>query len=122
MYKPPNPRVGLLRAREPIRTISATEAKNQFALVLESAIEHGAVVITKHEEPKAVLLSIRDYNSLTGDAASKLDTLTAQFDQLLDRMQSDAARDGLIAAFDASPPQLGKAAVAAARQSSKKRG
>jgi antitoxin Phd len=114
MYKPPN-RVRSLRAREPIRTISATDAKNQFAVVLESAIEHGAVVITKHEEPKAVLLSIRDYNALT-DGRLKLDTLTAQFDRVLDRMQSDAARDGLIDAFDASPAQLGKAAVAARRR------
>jgi prevent-host-death family protein len=111
MYKPPNPRLASVRAREPIRAVSATEAKNQFADVLESAIEHGAVVITKHEEPKAVLLSIRDYNALVADDTSKLDTLTAQFDQLLARMQAEPARDAMMAAFDASPAQLGKAAI-----------
>jgi prevent-host-death family protein len=114
MYKPP--KMGPLRAREPMRAVSATEAKNQFADVLESAIEHGAVVITKHEEPKAVLLSIRDYNALVSDPTAKLDTLTAQFDQLLDRMQSESARDAMMAAFDASPAQLGKAAVGARKK------
>lgn len=114
MYKPS--KLQPLRAREPMRAVSATEAKNQFADVLESAIEHGAVVITKHEEPKAVLLSIRDYNALVGDGKGKLDMLTAQFDQLLDRMQHEPARDALMAAFDASPAQLGKAAVGARKK------
>lgn len=102
--------------KTPITSITATEAKNRFARVLESAIEHGAVVITKHDEPKAVLLSMREYNALTGAGKAKLDTLTAQFDRLLDSMQADTARAGVLAAFEASPAQLGKAAVAAARK------
>ena len=116
MYKSPKARLGAVRAREPIREVTATEAKNQFADVLEAAIEHGAVVITKHEEPKAVLLSIRDYNALLSEDTMKLDTLTAQFDQLLERMQGESARDAMMAAFDASPVQLGKAAVARAKK------
>jgi|HubBroStandDraft_1064217.scaffolds.fasta_scaffold39323_3 hypothetical protein len=46
----------------------------------------------------------------------KIDTLSGEFDALLVRMQTLAARAGMQAAFDASPKQLGKAAVALARK------
>jgi len=46
----------------------------------------------------------------------ELDTLSAEFDALLVRMQTPAARVGMKSAFNASPKQLGKAAVAAARK------
>jgi hypothetical protein len=46
----------------------------------------------------------------------KLNTLSSQFDALLDRMQTPQARRGMSAAFNASSKQLGKAAVVAARK------
>ena len=46
----------------------------------------------------------------------KLDTLSGKFDALLVRMQTPAARVAMKSAFNASPKQLGKAAVAAARK------
>ena len=36
-------------------TVAASEAKNKFGQVLDSALRDGAVVITKHDTPKAVL-------------------------------------------------------------------
>jgi len=74
------------------------------------------VVITKHDAPKAVLVSVDEFNALAGAAESKLDTLSSEFDALLARMQTRKARAGMKAAFDASPKQLGRAAVAAARK------
>ena len=47
---------------------------------------------------------------------SKLDVLSSEFDALLARMQTAKARKAMRAAFSASPEQLGKAAVAAARK------
>ena len=47
---------------------------------------------------------------------AKLNTLTEQFDTLLERMQSPQARRGMAAAFRADNKQLEKAAVAAARK------
>jgi antitoxin Phd len=99
--------------------VTATDVKNEFGRVLEQVIQGGIVVITKHDEPKAVLLSVREFQALTNAGRIKLDTLSGEFDASLARMQTQAARDGMKAAFDASPKQLGKAAVAAAR---KKRG
>jgi len=97
-------------------TVTATAAKNEFGRVLEEVIRGGIIVITKHHEPKAILISVREFNALANANRMKLDTLSAEFDALLARMQTPAARAGMKAAFDASPQQMGKAAVAVARK------
>ena len=97
-------------------TVAASEAKNQFGQVLESALHDGAVVITKHDAPKAILLSMDEFNALAGPGQSTLDSLSADFDAMLARMQTPRARSGMQAAFGASPKALGKGAVAAARK------
>ena len=45
-------------------TFTATVAKNEFGHVLDTAVEKGAVAITRHDAPKAVLLSIDEYDAL----------------------------------------------------------
>lgn len=97
-------------------SLTATQAKNEFGRVLEKVIKGGAVVITKHDAAKAVLISIDEFNSLSRATEIKLDSLSGEFDALLARMQKPKARAGMKAAFEASPKQLGKAAVAAARK------
>ncbi len=95
-------------------TVAASEAKNQFGQVLESALRDGAVVITKHDTPKAVLLSIEELQTIA--ARSRLDTLTREFDATYARMQEPAVAKALDAAFAAAPRQAGAAAVKAARR------
>jgi prevent-host-death family protein len=107
------------RRGELVVKISATEAKNKLGEVLDSVLQGGMVLITKHETPKAVLLSMEEYGALSGATRSRLDTLNGEFDALLARMQTAKARAGRKAAFDASPKQLGKAAVDAARKRSR---
>jgi antitoxin Phd len=96
--------------------VTATDAKNEFGRVLENVIRGGRVFITKHDAPKAVLISIDDFETLSRSATSKLDTLSDEFDALLARMQVPGARARMKAAFDASPKQLGRAAVRLARK------
>ncbi len=96
-------------------SVTASEAKGGFGRVLEMAIQGGAVIITKHDAPKAVLMSVENFNALSGAAATKLETLEREFDALLTRMQMLKARRGMKTAFAASGKQLGKTAVAAAR-------
>ena len=79
-------------------------------------IQGGVVVITKHDSPKAVLLSVDEFNALAQAPQQRLDALSGQFDALLAGMQTPKARAGMKAAFAASPKQLGRAAVAAARR------
>lgn len=95
---------------------TATEAKNEFGRLLEQAIHGTTVLITKHDAPRAVLISIDHFQTLQEAPQAKLNTLTEQFDTLLERMQSPKARRGMAAAFRANNKQLGKAAVAAARK------
>jgi len=45
--------------------ISATEAKNEFGRILERVIQGAKVVITKHDSPKAVLISMDEFNALS---------------------------------------------------------
>jgi antitoxin Phd len=97
-------------------SVTATDAKKQFGRVLEMVLRGGAVVITKHDAPKAILLSVDEFNALTRTTENKLDSLTADFDAMLVRMQTPRARSGMQAAFGASPRALGRAAVTAARK------
>src|SRR5919108_3162347 len=103
------------RRGAPPSSVTATDAKKQFGRVLELVLRGGAVVITKHDAPKAIVLSMEEFDALTRAGASTLDSLSADFDAMLARMQTPRARAGMKAAFGASPKELGKAAVAAAR-------
>jgi antitoxin Phd len=94
--------------------ISATEAKNSFGRAFEAALAHGAVAITKRNQPKAVLLSVQAYQALLRRRHDPLHALTQEFDTLLDKLQSPAARQALDLAFESDPAELGRAAVAAA--------
>jgi len=98
-----------------VPTVAATRFKNEFGAIFEQAALGGAVAITKHNTPKAVLLSYAEFEALTRASSPVLDELTEEFDALLARMQTPRAKSGMAAAFDATPEQLGRAAVKAAR-------
>jgi antitoxin Phd len=98
-----------------VPSVAATQLKNALGVVLEQAMRGGAVAITRHDTPKAVLLSYDEFKALTADRAPNLHELRAEYDVLLERMQTPKARKGMAAAFDAIPAQLGKAAVKRAR-------
>jgi prevent-host-death family protein len=90
--------------------VSATEAKSAFGQVLERLATAGAVTITRHGKPKAVLLAEEEFEALQAERAGVLEELGARFEDLLDRMQTPAARRGMEAAFGASPDELGRVA------------
>jgi prevent-host-death family protein len=96
--------------------VTATQAKNEMGSLLERVIRGETVVITKHDAPKAVLISIEAYESLARTPESQLDSLNKEFDKLLARMQTPGARSAMKRAYEASPGRLGKAAVSAARK------
>jgi antitoxin Phd len=96
--------------------IAATRIKNEFGAVLEQAIRGGAVAITRHDTPKAVLVSYEEFQSLIKARSHSLSELSAEYNVLLARMQTPKARKAMAEAFDASPAELGRAAVKAARK------
>lgn len=95
--------------------VTASRLKNEFGTVFEEAALNGAVVITKHDTPRAVLLSYPEFEALTAPVTPALDDLSERFDKLLATMQTPKAKAGVAGAFDATPEELGAAAVKAAR-------
>jgi antitoxin Phd len=98
-----------------IATVPATKVKNEFGTILEKTLQSGAIAITRHDAPKAVLLSLAEFESLIKERSGSLNELNKEFDALLTRMQSPVAREGVETAFQASPAELGRASVKAAR-------
>ena len=92
-------------------SFTATAAKNEFGHVLSLVAAGRTVVITKHETPTAVIVSYPEFQALAEASARRWDTLSAEFDELLAGMQSAKSRAGLAAAFNASPAEVGRAAV-----------
>jgi len=99
-----------------VPSFAATELKNKFGTVLEQVNRSGAVAITRHDTTKVVLLSFDEFQSLVKAQAHSLNDLSAEYDTLLASMQTPAARKGMAAAFNATPAELGRAAVAPARK------
>jgi prevent-host-death family protein len=96
--------------------VAATRVKNEFGQILEQATQTGAVAITRHETTKAVLLSLAEFESLVSARSRTLNALSNEFDELLAGMQTQKSRKGMKNAFNASPAQLGRAALKGARK------
>lgn len=91
-----------------ITHVRATQAKNNFGVILKSAKESGPVFIERHGKTEAVVLNYDSYAALVQknrDADErKLQALRADFHSLYEAMQRQSARavtDGLFAASDA---------------------
>ena len=101
-------------------TITATELKNTTADVFEQVAARRAVAITRHDKPRAVLLSVEQYEALTGQQNPDwLEKLHEEYRGMLDRMQGPEQRAAAERAFNATPEELGEAAVWAAQQKKK---
>lgn len=94
--------------------VSATKLVAGMQKVTSAVMTHGAVVVTRHDEPAMVLMSIDRYLALEQAAEPDLDALTKQFDDMFTRMQGDEAAEAMESAFAMVPAELGKAAVRAA--------
>jgi prevent-host-death family protein len=93
-------------------TISATELKNATADVFEKVATHRAVAITRHDKPRAVLLSVAQYEALAGHEHPEwLEKLHEEYRGMLDRMQGPEQRAAAERAFNATSEELGEAAV-----------
>jgi antitoxin Phd len=104
------------RGREAISslpTITASELKNNFGAVSAQAIK-GAVAITRHQRAEFVLLPVERYLELQRARTAPLDALTSEFNAMVARMNTPAAKRGVAKLFQASPARLGKSAVKAA--------
>jgi prevent-host-death family protein len=95
--------------------VSASDAKNAVGRILERVARDGGVTITRHREPFAVVIPLQTYVQLTAAESDVLDTLSAEFDALLERMQAPGMATAMQRAFDMPPSELGRAAAQAGR-------
>jgi prevent-host-death family protein len=94
--------------------VPATRFKNELAAMFEQAALGRPVAITRHDAPKAVLISYDEFRALMAARSPTLGDLEAEFDAVLEGMQSPSKRKAMAAAFDAAPAAIGRAAVKAA--------
>jgi prevent-host-death family protein len=104
-----------------LERIPASRLKNAPGAIVDQAAAGRPVVITKHGAERVVLLSFDDFEGLARATDPGLGALQARFDALLDGMQTPASKRGAAAAFAATPEELGRVAVAAARPARKPR-
>ena len=96
--------------------VPATRFKNEFAAMFEQAALGKPVAITKHDTPKAVLISYEEFQALMRARSAALQELEAHFDAVLQSMQRPKAKAGMAAAFDAPPGKVARAAMKAVRK------
>jgi antitoxin Phd len=96
-------------------SVTASDAKKDFGKILEHAIKGGVVTITRHDAPKAVLISVEQFEAMRPSSEKQIKTLRAEFDAMFERMQRPGQRAAMQRAFDASPKELGRAAREGAR-------
>ena len=94
-----------------VEAFSATDAKKSFGAILDAAIADGIVVITRQNHPRAVMLSLEEYEALLRRLPDPLAQLRGEFDELVATMQTPKARKAVDALFRATPKRLGRAAV-----------
>jgi prevent-host-death family protein len=96
--------------------MTSTEAQNNFGRVLHDVARDQTVVIKKRGAAQAVVISVERYHALTRTESPVLNSLEAEFDAMLTRMQTPGARAAVDALFAATGSDLGQAAVAAAAE------
>ena len=90
----------LARAVGGLSEFSSTSLASGIGALTREVMKRGAAVITKHNAPVMVLVSIERYAELEKAAAPDLDALTDRFDAMYARMQSPGVAGRTIAALD----------------------
>lgn len=99
-----------------MESLSSTQAQNAFGKLLGRVLRGAVIGITRHDEVSAVLLSAEAYEALLAQRWDPLDTLRERFDQRFAAQQTPEAKAGVRALFEATPRELGRAAVKGVRK------
>jgi antitoxin Phd len=103
------------------QSVAAEDLKNAPGAVLDEAAAGRAVVVTRRSTPRAIILSIEDFKALARDRSPDLGELEGRFASLVASMQTKESKEAVAALFEASPRELGQAALAAARKARRRR-
>ncbi len=86
-----------------LQAVPASDVKKRgWRGVMRTLLDKGTVVVTNHDEPEAVIIDIKEYESLLALAEqtqarsmSELDALRRRFDERLETLNTPAAADRL---------------------------
>lgn len=102
-------------------SVTATALKNSTAEVLDRVARGHAVAITKHDKPRAVIVAYDEYVAWKSKDAEIFNTFLEEGLQMLEAMQSPEQKAAALRAFNATPGELGEAALEGARREKRRR-
>jgi len=95
-----------------VQSFTRTALAGEIQRVSRAVQAQGEVLITSHNKPEMVLMTVERYLELQEAGRPSLDSLSQEFDQLLARM---LAGSGAASAFAMDGPELGQIALQAAK-------
>ncbi len=98
-----------------IMSFTRTALAGEIQKVSKAVQAQGEVVITSHNKPEMVLMTVERYVELQEASRPSLDSLSQEFDQLMAQMQTVESPAGAAAAFAMNGAELGQIALAAAQ-------
>jgi PHD/YefM family antitoxin component YafN of YafNO toxin-antitoxin module len=110
---------GFERLKRDLPSFSATKLAAGMQAVASTVMAKGAVVITRHERPAMVLMSVERYLEMEQASEPNLEALTHHFDDMFARMQGEGPAQAMADAFAMDSSELGEAAVVQAAQATR---
>lgn len=97
-------------------TVTATQLKQSTADVLDQVSAGKPIAVTRHDRARVVMISVEQYNGLVAQESHVLSELRTEYRTMLDDMQSPAQKEAAKRLFEATPEELGAAAVKGAQR------
>jgi antitoxin Phd len=83
--------------------VTASVLKNKFSEVARSAAR-GPLAVSRHHRREFVILTVEQYEELQQSHRAPLESLTAEFDDMVARMNTPEGKRATAALFSAPPP------------------
>ena len=94
--------------------VTSSVLKNKFSEVARLA-SSGPLAVSRHNRREFVILTAAQYEELQQSRRAPLESLAAEFDQMVARMNTPKAKRATSALFSATSAALGRAAMKARR-------
>ncbi|MDB6152239.1 MAG: prevent-host-death family protein [Chthoniobacteraceae bacterium] len=90
--------------------VTASVLKNKFSEVARLAA-NGPLAVSRHRRREFVILTAEQYEELQQSRRAPIESLTAEFDQIVARMNTPEGKRATAALFSATSADLGRTAV-----------
>ena len=98
----------------------ASDIKSNWSRIVESAVRHGEVIVTRHRRPEVVVMDVAAYADLVrrAEAVGPLNALQADFERRFAALNTESGdrKLGAVAAAGIPPPRPARKAKGTARR------